>query len=82
MLMFLPIAAKRVEHRNGAPLERFAPDGTIEIIQALHPAAHQPAQHDRGVVVKGRAEHGGHCQDDVPVDHALMENLAHLGDTG
>jgi hypothetical protein len=82
MLMLVPIAAMGVEHHNVATLERLALDFTIAIIQALHPAAHQCAQHDLGVVVKGRAEHGWHRQDDVPVDHALMEDLAHLADTG
>ena len=53
MSMLLPIAAMRVEHRDGAPLERLTLDGAIEIIQALRPTAHQRAQHDRGVLVEG-----------------------------
>ena len=80
MGVVLTIAAMRVDHRDVATLERLAPDLTIEIIQALHPAAHQRAQHDRGVLVEGRAEHRRDRQDDVPVDHALMEDLAHLAD--
>ena len=80
MGVVVTIAAMGVDHHDVATLERLAPDLTIEIIQALHPAAHQRAQHDLGVVVKGRAEHRWHRQDDVPVDHALMEDLAHLAD--
>ena len=80
MGVVLTVAPMRVDHRNVATPERLAPDLTIEIIQALHAAAHQCAQHDLGVVVEGRAEHRWNRQDDVPVDHALMENLAHLAD--
>src|SRR5262245_97494 len=76
----LPIAAMRVEHGNVAPPERLAPDVTIEIIQALRPTAHERAQHDCRVLVKGRAEHRRDRQDDVPIDDALMEALAHLAD--
>src|SRR5439155_21427956 len=80
MGVVVTIAAMCVDHHDVATLQRLAPDLTIEIIQALHPAAPQHAQHDFSVVVKGRAEHGRHRQDDVPVDHALMEDLAHLAD--
>jgi hypothetical protein len=41
MSMILAIAPMRVEHRDVAPLQRFAPDLAIEIIQALDAAAHQ-----------------------------------------
>src|SRR5215831_5672343 len=80
MGMVLAIAAMRVEHRDGAPSERLALDGAIEIIQALRPTAHERAQHDCRVLVKGRAEHRRDRQDDVPRDDALMEALAHLAD--
>src|SRR5215471_5084135 len=49
-----------------------------QIIQALRPAAHECAQYDRGVLVKGRAEHRRHRQDDMAIDHALVEDPAHL----
>src|SRR2546426_8947400 len=78
MRMILPIAPMRMEHRDVATLERLAPDVAIEIIQALHPAAHERAQYDRRVVVEGRAEHGRHRQDDVPIDHPRVEHRAHL----
>ena len=78
--MLLAIAAMRVEHRDGATAERPAPDCAVEIIQALHPAAPERAQHDRRVLVKGRAEHRRDRQDNVPIDHALVEDLAHLTD--
>src|SRR6266702_2957254 len=67
MGMVLAIAAMRVEHRDGAPSERLALDGAIEIIQALRPAAHERAQYDRRVLVEGRAEHRRHRQDDVAI---------------
>jgi hypothetical protein len=36
------------------------------------------AQHDRGVLVEGGAEHGRHGQDDMPIDDALMEDFTDL----
>ena len=66
MGMVLPIAAMRVEHRDGAPLEGLPPDGAGEIVEALRPAAHQRAQHDRRILVKGGAEHRWHRENDVP----------------
>src|SRR6266446_1737994 len=80
MGVVLPIAAMRVEDRDVAPPQRLAPDFTIEIIQALTPAAHERAQYDRRVLVEGRTEHGWHRQDDRPIDDALMEDLAHLAE--
>ena len=80
MLMLLPIAPMGVEHGDGAPPEPLAPDGAIEVIQALCPTAPERTQHDRGVVVKGRAEQRGDRQDDVPIDHPRVEDLAHLAD--
>ena len=59
---------------------KLRPDGAIEIIQALRPTAHQRAQQHLGVLVKGRAEHRRERQDDVPIDDALVEDLAHLTD--
>ena len=80
MLMLLPIAPMGVKHRDVPPAQRLAPDGAIEIIQALCPAAHERAQHDRRVLVKSGAEHRWHRQDDVPIDDALVEDFAHLTD--
>ena len=78
--MILPIAAMGVEHRDGAPSERLALDGAIEIIQALRSAAHERAQYDRRVLVEGRAEHRWYRQDDMPINHPLVEDSAHLAD--
>src|SRR6266536_823262 len=78
MGVVLPIAAMRVKYRNGATAERLAPHLTVEIVQALCPAAHERAQHNRRVLIKGRAEHRGYRQDDVPIDHPLVEDLTHL----
>src|SRR6266851_8466679 len=82
MGMILAIAAMRVEHRDVASPERLAPDVTIEVIHALHSASHQRAQQDRSVVVEGCAEHGRHRENDVAINHPLMEHRAHLADTG
>jgi hypothetical protein len=82
MGMVLPSAAMCVEHRDIAPSERLAPDSTLKIIQALGPAAHERAQHDRRVLVKSGTEHLGHRQDNVPRDHPRVEDLAYLIDTG
>jgi len=43
MLMLVPIAAMRVKYRDGAPLECLAPDGAVEIVEALRPAAYERA---------------------------------------
>ncbi|HTD20853.1 MAG TPA: hypothetical protein VK667_15110, partial [Ktedonobacteraceae bacterium] len=80
--MVVTISSMRVEHRDVTTLERLAPDFAKEIIHALHPASHQCAQQDRGVVVKGGAEHRWYRENDVPRDHPLVEGLAHLADTG
>ena len=72
----------RVEHGDGAPFERLAPDRALELIQALRPAAHACVQHDRRVLVEGRAEHGWHRQNEVPIDDPCMEDLTHLAHPG
>src|SRR4029453_6447581 len=72
MGMVLAIAAMRVEHRNIPSPEGLAPDVAIEVIQALHPAAHQCAQQERSVAVEGEAEHGRDGEDDMPIDHPLV----------
>src|SRR5262247_1649122 len=78
--VILPIAAMRVEHRDGASFERLAPDRAIEIIQALRPAAHESAQYDRRVLVESRTEHRRDRQDDMPIDDPRVEDLTHLAD--
>jgi hypothetical protein len=80
MGMILPMTPMRVEHGNGATPECLASDGALEVIQTLCPTAYERAQHDCRIVVKGRAEHRGDRQDDVPIDDALVEDLAYLTD--
>ena len=80
MLMILAIAPMGVEHRDVAPLERLAPNRALKVIQTLRPTAHERTQHDRRVLVEGGAEHRRHRQDDVPIDDAHVEDLAHLTD--
>src|SRR5947209_9342219 len=72
MGMVLAIAPMRVEHRDGAPSERLAFDGAIEIIQALHSTAHERAQHHRCMLVKVLAEHRRDCQDEMHIDNASL----------
>ena len=82
MSMIVPMAAMGVEHHAISTPERLAPDFTRVIIEALRPAAHERAQHDRRVLVKGRAEHRRDREDDMPRDDSRMEGLAHLTDPG
>ena len=74
----LPITPMGMEYRNVPPPECLAPDFTIVIIEALRPAAHERAQHDRRVLVKGRAKHRRDRQDDMPIDDPRVEDPAHL----
>src|SRR6266567_6742310 len=82
MGMILAMTPMRVEHHDVAPLQGFAPDLAQELIQALDAAAHQRAQQDRSIVIERRAEHGRDRQDAVAIDDPLVEDLAHLADTG
>src|SRR2546422_7848251 len=56
MGMVLAITPMRMEHRNVTTPDRLAPHLTVEIIQALCPAAHERTQHHRRVLVEGGAE--------------------------
>ncbi len=73
--MVLPIAPMRVEHRDVATPERLAPHLTLEIVQALDSAPHQRAQQEPGIVIEGRAEHGWDGENEVAIDHPLVEDL-------
>src|SRR5712692_8777794 len=68
MGVVLPIASMGVEYCDVPTSEGLAPDGAVEIIQALHPTAHECAQHDRRILVEGRAEHRRDRQNDMPID--------------
>ena len=80
MLMLVPIAAMRVEDRDITTLERLPLDSAVKIVEALRPAAYERPQHDRGVLVKGRAEHRRHRQDDMPINDAFVDHPADLAD--
>jgi hypothetical protein len=73
-----PMAAMRVEHGNGASSACLAPDGARAIIPAWRPTAPARAQHDRRVLVPGRAEQRRDRQEDRPRDDARLKGLAHL----
>src|SRR5712691_9944988 len=75
MRMVLAMAPMGVGHHNVAPPEGLAPDLTREIIQTLHPAAHQRAQHDRSIVIEGGAEHGWDRQENVAIHHPLSWSM-------
>ena len=76
--MILTVASMGVNHRDIATLEGFASDLTIEVIQALPATRHQLTQQPLSILVERRAEHGRHGQDDMAVDHPLVESLADL----
>src|SRR5215510_7445649 len=80
MLMLVPMAAMGVEDRDITTLERLPLDSAVKIVEALRPAAYERTQHDRGVLVKGRAEHRRHRQDDMPINDAFVEPPADLAD--
>jgi hypothetical protein len=80
MLMLLAIAPMRVKHHDVATLQWFASDLAKEIIQASGTTSHQRTQQDCSVVIEGRAKHGWNRQDDVAIDHPLVEHLADLTD--
>ena len=80
MGMILPIAPMCMEHHDIATPEWLAPDGAVEIIEALYPTAQERAQHDCRILVKGRAKHRRDREDDMPIDHPRMEDPAHLAD--
>jgi hypothetical protein len=82
MSMIVPMAAMGVAHHDRTTSERLAPDVAIKILQALHPASHQCAQQDCGVLREDGAEHGRDCEKDVAIDHALLEHRAHLAAPG
>src|SRR2546423_14980997 len=65
------------EWSDHTPPECLAPDGAIEIIEALRPAAQERAQHDRRVLVESRTAHRRDRQDDVAIDDPPVEDLAH-----
>ena len=73
-------ASMGVEDYNIAPFERLTFDGAVEIIEALHPAAHEGAQDDRGILVEDRTEHRGDREDDVTIDHPRVQHFADLTD--
>ena len=74
----LAMAPMRVQHREVSPPERLVPDRPRAVLQTLHPAAHQGAQQEHGMVVEGRAQHGRHRQDDRPIAPPRMEDLTPL----
>src|SRR5512134_51273 len=82
MRVVLPMAAMRLDHHNVAALERTATDPGEDIIQAPDPTAHERAQYRLRLLIKRGPEDLRHGQDDMTIDHALMEHLAALADPG
>src|SRR5712691_2731030 len=78
MGMVMTIASMGVDHHNISTPERLTPGLTKEIIQACNATSHESTQQDRGVSIEGGAQHGGYSQDDMSIDHPLVEDLAHL----
>jgi hypothetical protein len=80
MRIVLPVAAMRLDDHDIAPLEGAATGPAEDLIQAPHPTAHERTQHRLGLLIKRLPEYLRHSQDDMAIDHALMEHLTDLAD--
>jgi hypothetical protein len=78
MSMIVPMAAMGVEHHAISTPERLAPDFAKEIIQTRDATSHERTQQDCGVALEGGAQQGRDCQDDMPIDDPLVEDVADL----
>ena len=76
MGMILAIASMCMDDCDIATLEDLASDLALEVIKALRTTSHQRTQQPLSVLVERRAEHGWDGQDDMSIDHSLMENFA------
>jgi len=80
MGLLVPMAAMGVEDRAITTLERLPLDRAVKIVEAWRPAAYERTHHDRGVLIKGRAEYRRHRQDDMPIDDACVDAPTTLAD--
>ena len=80
MRIVVPIPAVGLDHDDIAALPGTATDPAEDIIQAPHPTTHEWTQHRFSLLIKYFSEELRHGQDDMAVDDAFMEHLAHLAD--
>ena len=80
MRVVLPLTAMRLDAHDGAALEGAATDPADDVIQALHPTAHERTQPHWRRLIKRFPEYLRHGQDDMPGDDALVEHPAHWAD--
>ena len=82
MLMILAITAMGLDDDDVTAFEVLAADPAEDVIQAPHPTAHEGTQHRLRLLIKRFPQYLRHGEDDMPVDDAFMEHLAHLTDPG
>src|SRR5712691_1761882 len=80
MRVVLPIAAVRLDNHDVAAFEGATTDTAIEIIQTADATTDERTQHVLRLLIKRFPEHLRHGQDNMTIDHALMEHLADLAD--
>lgn len=80
MRIVLATATVSLNYHDIAPFERLTTHPAEEVIQTANPTAHQLTQQRLRMLIKGFAEHLGHRQHNMAVDHPVMEHLADLTD--
>src|SRR5262249_61190512 len=78
--IILPVAAMGQNNEDIPALEVLSADPAEDVIQAPYPTAHEWSQHRLGLLIKRFSQYLRHGEDDMPVDDAFMEHLAHLTD--
>ena len=82
MGIVLAITAMGLDDDDVTAFEVRAADPAEDVIQAPHPTAHEWTQHRLRLLIKRFPQYLRHGEDDMPVDDAFMEHLAHLTDPG
>ena len=80
MSMLLTIAAMSLHHHGVAAFERPTTATTKDIIETAHATLHEGTQQHLCVAIQACPYHRRHGQDNVAIDHALMQRLADLSD--
>src|SRR5215510_14432701 len=78
MRIVASIPAVGLDHDDIAAFEGSATDPAEDIIQASRPTTHERTQHRVGLLIKRLPEDLRYRQDNMAVDDAFMEHLAHL----
>jgi len=80
MGVVLTIAAMGLHHHGVATCERPTTETTKDSIETAHATWHEGTQQYVCVAIKACPSHRRHGQDNVAIDHALMQHLADLSD--